>query len=150
MNPDVLSVMRGYPRIYFACHVEHRTRDRSVHGLTGREAGLLAHVADPEGTGAGDLARHLGVAPSSLSATLRRLETLGLVTLAADGADARRRMVRLTDRGRTAVAEDSVLDADRVTALLDLMDDDARRRAVDGLALLAEAAGRLRHEGVGT
>lgn len=143
MNPDAFSVMRSYPHIYFACHVEHRTRARSAHGLTGREAGILAHLGEPEGLGAGELARHLGVAPSSLSAILKRLEGQGLITLAAPGPDARRRNVSLTDAGRSAIVDDSVLDAARVEAVLALMDDDERRRAVEGLALLAAAAKRL-------
>src|SRR5687768_4290131 len=99
MNADVYAVLRAYPQIYFACHQEHRTRERSAHGLTGREAGVLAHIDAAEAIGAGDLARHLGVAASTLSATLKRLAGEGLIE-DAPAADGRRRALRLTDRGR--------------------------------------------------
>lgn len=137
MDQDTLAVLTAYPQIYFACHQEHRTRARSASGLTSREAGVLAHVGD--GVGAGALARHLGVAPSSLSALLKRLSGLGLVE---DGptADARQRQLRLTDAGRSALAADGVLDPDRVAALLGLLSPDERRQAVEGLGLLAQAA----------
>jgi DNA-binding MarR family transcriptional regulator len=63
-----------------------------------------------------------------------------------DPADARRRLVRLTDAGRDAVARDSVLDPQRVAALLGKLPPAERRRAVDGLRLLGEAARRLQEE----
>src|SRR3712207_8016442 len=40
MQDDVLDVLRFYPRIYLACHVEHRTRASSPTGLTGRDGSL--------------------------------------------------------------------------------------------------------------
>jgi hypothetical protein len=49
-DPDVLAVIRFYPQIYLACHVEHRSRSQSPTGLTAREAGILAHVDESEGT----------------------------------------------------------------------------------------------------
>lgn len=143
MDPDVFAILRAYPQIYFACHEEHRTRERSAHGLTGREAGVLTHIDVAEGIGAGELARHLGVAASSLSATLKRLAGLGLIE-DAPSDDARRRRVRLTDGGRAALAEDSVLDAGRVAGVLALLEPGDRARAVEGLALLAQAARRYR------
>jgi DNA-binding MarR family transcriptional regulator/GNAT superfamily N-acetyltransferase len=48
-----------------------------------------------------DLRARLGLDSGQLARTLRRLEEEGLVTLAPDPADRRRRTVRLTDRGRT-------------------------------------------------
>ncbi|HWT12442.1 MAG TPA: MarR family winged helix-turn-helix transcriptional regulator [Allosphingosinicella sp.] len=141
-DPDVLDVLRSYPQIYLACHVEHRTRASSPTGLTARDGTLLAHVEDPPGSSPAMLARHLGVARSTLSAALARLESQGMLRLEGDPADARRRLVRLTAEGRAAVARDSVLDPARVAALLALMPAAERRSAVAGLKLLAAAARR--------
>ena len=143
-DPDTLEILRCYPQIYLACHVEHRTRGSSQSGLTSREASFLAHVDEPEGSSPAALARHLGIGRSTLSAALARLEGLGLVSIEADGGDARRKRVRLTTAGREAIASSSVLDAERVVALLGTLAAGERRRAVEGLRLLAEAARRLR------
>ncbi|HVQ09002.1 MAG TPA: MarR family winged helix-turn-helix transcriptional regulator [Allosphingosinicella sp.] len=145
-DSDVLAVIRFYPQIYLACHVEHRSRAESPTGLTAREAGILAHVDDPEGTSPARLARHLGVAPSTLSAALARLEGQAMLALDADPADARRRLVRLTAKGRAALAAGSVLDPDRLAAVLGRMTTEERRRAVEGLGLLAAAARAWREE----
>lgn len=139
---DLLDVLRCYPQIYLACHVEHRTRGSSASGLTSREASFLTHV-EAEGSSPAALARHLGIGRSTLSAALARLEGLGLVETERDSADGRRKRVRLTAKGRAAIAESSVLDAGRVAALLATMPEEERRRGVDGLKLLAAAARRL-------
>lgn len=144
MDRDLLDVLRAYPQIYLACHREHRTRASSPSGLTSRDAALLAHVDDPAGSGAAALARHLGIAASTLSAALARLEAQGMVRLDGDPADARRRVIRLTDAGREKLASESVLDPERLAALLALMPAADRRRAVAGLNALAAAARRLR------
>ena len=147
-DPEILAVLRAYPAIYLACHVEHRTRASSPTGLTARDGSLLAHVEDPGGSSPARLARHLGIAASTLSAALARLESAGMLSLDPDPGDARRRLVRLTAAGREAVARDSVLDPERVAALLAKLSPAERRRAVAGLRLLADAARRLQ-EGEG-
>lgn len=146
IEPDVFAVLRAYPQLYFACHVEHRARAGAPDGLTSREAGLLAHVEVPQGTSPARLARHLGIAPSTLSAALKRLAGLGLLEVAADPGDARRRLVRLTEAGRAALAAGSVLDPERLAAVMARLDGDERRRATEGLALLAGAARAWREE----
>ncbi len=50
---------------------------------------------------AGHLAEKLGVRPSTMSQMLDRLEKAGLITRFADIADARVRIIRLTDQGRS-------------------------------------------------
>jgi DNA-binding MarR family transcriptional regulator len=145
-DPDVLAVIRFYPQIYLACHVEHRSRSQSPTGLTAREASILAHVDDPAGSSPARLARHLGVAASTLSAALARLAAQDMLVLDADPGDARRRRVRLTAKGRAALAAGSVLDPERLAAVLGGMDAQKRRRAVDGLGLLAAAARAWREE----
>jgi DNA-binding MarR family transcriptional regulator len=146
MEDDVLAILRSYPQIYLACHVEHRTRGSSPTGLTARDGTLLAHIEE-EGSSPARLARHLGVAPSTLSAALARLEGNGILRLEADPKDARRRVIRLTGAGREAVARDSVLDPDRVAAMLHSMPPRERRRAIEGLTLLAAAARRQQEGG---
>lgn len=144
---DILAVLRAYPQIYLACHVEHRTRGSSETGLTSREASFLAHIDDPEGTSPAALARHLGIGRPSLSAALARLEGLGLVSAKPDPEDARRKRIRLTEAGRRELDEIYVLDSERVRALLAAFAPEARRRAVDGLVALAAAARRMREKG---
>jgi DNA-binding MarR family transcriptional regulator len=143
-NPDVLAVIRFYPQIYLACHVEHRTRGSSRSGLTSRDAAFLAHLDDPGGTGPAALARHLGIAGSTLSAALTRLAAQRLVRIEPDPADGRRRLVLLTEAGREIIASGSVLDPGRVAALLARLAPSERRKAVEGLKLLAAAARALR------
>ncbi|MEA3013705.1 MAG: hypothetical protein QOD42_2250 [Sphingomonadales bacterium] len=69
-----------------------------------------------------------------------------MLALDADPKDARRRLVRLTAEGRVALAVGSVLDPERLAAVLRGMETEARRRAVDGLGLLAAAARAWREE----
>jgi DNA-binding MarR family transcriptional regulator len=149
-DDDAFEILRAYPQIYLACHVEHRTRGSSPSGLTSRDSAFLAHLGDPGGTGPAALARHLGIAASTLSAALARLAAHGLVRIHADPADGRRRLVLLTEAGRDVVASGSVLDPERVADLLALLAPSERRKGVEGLKLLASAARALREsEGEG-
>jgi len=145
-DPDVLALLRAYPQIYLACHVEHRSRRESPTGLTSRDAAILAHIAEPEGSSPARLARHLGVARSTLSAALKRLEGQGMLALEPDRGDARRRLVRLTAKGSDALVAGSVLDPARLGAILDGMTAADRRKAVEGLEKLAAAARRHQEE----
>ncbi|HEX8217264.1 MAG TPA: helix-turn-helix domain-containing protein, partial [Allosphingosinicella sp.] len=87
-DQDLIDLLRSYPQIYLACHVEHRTRRSSDGGLTSREASFLTHV-EAEGSSPAALARHLGIGRSTLSAALARLEGLGLIETERDDSDAR-------------------------------------------------------------
>lgn len=78
-----------------------------------------------------------------MSAALKRLARLGYVAIRRDDDDARRVQLRLTARGVRAMGDSSVLETGRVRALLRHLTPAERRRAVEGLALLARAAGRL-------
>lgn len=142
-NDLVYSVQRDYPQIYLACHVDHVRARSSEHGISARDASLLAHLDSAEAQTAGALAAHLGVAASTLSATLMRLESLGLVARTRGGADRRFVAPKLTAKGRAAIASTSVLDAKRVASLLDGLSAPDRRRAAEGLRLLASAAAKL-------
>lgn len=94
------------------------------------------------------LADHLGVAKSSLSATLKRLTALGYIARVADATDRRVSGLCLTNAGARAMQAGSVLDTNRVAALLAGLKPRERLRAVDGLRLLAKAADAMPKKGM--
>jgi len=143
MNDDVLALLRYYPQIYLACHVDHVRARRNPHALSARDASLLTHLDREHGINAAALARHMGVRPSTLSAALARLERLGYIERDNDPADARVHRLRLSAQGEIAMAESSVLDPERAAALLARLRPDELERALEGLALLARAAREL-------
>lgn len=138
--PLVRAVQRAYPQIYLACHVDHVRTKSNRHHLSAHDSTLLAHLDEARATTAGTLARHLGVAASTLSASLARLEKLGHLTRAPAPRDRRRIELRLTVHGAEAMAETSVLDRRRIAAVLAELSPREQKRAVAGLALLARAA----------
>lgn len=136
-------VLRHYPQIYLACHVEHPRSRTNRFQLTDRDIVLLGHLDEQAPQRAGPLARHLGIGAPTLSAQIRRLEQLGYLTRTPHPRDRRRLELRLTPLGAEALATTSILHPDRVTALLMQLSPEERAAAVNGLALLAAAARRL-------
>lgn len=140
-NLDQLAreVQRQYPRIYIACHVDHRARRGQGPTISARDQTILAHVPNC-GVRPQVLAAHLRVVPSTISAALKRLTMLGLITMTTEAKDGRAKVVRLTDVGKAALSETSVLDASRVRAALAKLSAADRLSVVLGLELLADAA----------
>jgi hypothetical protein len=75
---------------------------------------------------------------------VRVVFTALLVRMEPVAGDGRRRRVLLTTAGQEAAVRESVLDVRRVAALLDALSPAERRRAVDGLKLLAVAVRAFR------
>jgi DNA-binding MarR family transcriptional regulator len=115
-------------------------------GLTVNQFGVLGQLfgADRMGSAGlsiGGLAERLGTDPTTLNRNLKPLATKGLVIHFADPADARRRIVRITDRGRRkllyavplwrrAQAQvEEALGRKTMTALNELLDLTAERMA---------------------
>jgi MarR family transcriptional regulator, organic hydroperoxide resistance regulator len=142
-NRDVAAVQRHYPQIYLACHTRHHRRRSSETALTPQESSLLAHLSEDEPVRAAQLARHLGVVASTLSAAIKRLTTLGFIARARDARDGRAAALRLSRQGARAMQDGSVLETRRVAAMLARLAPADRARALDGLALLATAARSL-------
>jgi DNA-binding MarR family transcriptional regulator len=65
---------------------------RPLHGFVFQAIGL-------DGTTAADLGRRLGVSKQAAGKTVDALERMGYVVREPDARDARRKLVRLTDRG---------------------------------------------------
>ena len=140
MKNMIRRVQRAYPQIWFACHVQHRTR-RSESGLTDREVGILEHIEATSGCRASDLALHLGIGKPALSAQLKKLAAQGLIELAT-GNDAREKRIALTPVARNRLIDASPLDAARIDSLLQTLSPAERRQALSGIELLAEGARR--------
>ncbi|MFJ1540705.1 MarR family winged helix-turn-helix transcriptional regulator [Micromonospora chalcea] len=97
--------------------------------------GFVLQAVGPAGTTASDLGQRLGVSKQAAGKTVDRLVALGYLERVDDPADARRRLVRMTTKGRdglhrSAVVFDELRDrwaatlgADRVDAI----EDDLRR-----------------------
>ena len=147
IDNDVFEVQRLYPQIYIACHTDHVRAASTTWRISSQDASILVHLDRDSGLSPRALADHLGVAPSTLSAAIARLSELGYLTSKPNDADRRKRELRLTAHGAEAIASTSVLNAERVQALLDKLQPDERKAAVRGLALLARAARKLNEKG---
>ena len=140
VSDDVYAVQRAYPKIWHACHRRHRKGATDGRAASERDVAVLAHLDPARPTTAGALARHLGVKPSTMSASLEDLEHHGYLERSRAARDRRVVEVRLTAKGRDAVSSESALDAVRVEQVLGQLERAERRAAVAGLELLARAA----------
>ena len=144
MSSDAIyEVQRLYPQIFLACHRNHVRAATTRWKLSSHDSAILSHLDRSIGLSPRSLAQHLSVAPSTLSASIKRLTNLGYLTCDAPANDKRRREIRLTDLGAEAMAATSVLDGERVRAMLKKLRPADRRAALGGLALLARAAREL-------
>src|SRR5215204_2231645 len=133
------------PRIYFACNTRHVRDPQSQRLLSRHQASILDHLDEIQPTTVMDLAAHMGVSAATMSLSIDRVERKGYVVRLKDAKDRRRVHVRLTTAGVRVREASSVLDPARVEALVSRLTEDERRRAIDGLALLARAAQEQMH-----
>ena len=141
-NRDVRLVQVAYPQIYFACHTRHVRRASTATRLSATDSTLLAHLDERDGVRPTALAKHLGVAASTLSAAIARLAALGYVIQRRDSRDARAIDLLLSTKGAAAMQASSVLESTRVKKMLGKLTGEERQRALEGLALLGKAARR--------
>jgi DNA-binding MarR family transcriptional regulator len=143
LEETLLRVQSAYPSIYLACHSRHQNARTTSDKLSQRDATLLAHLDEHEPVLQSDLARHMGVAKSTLSEALSGLEEQGYTVREPDGQDGRGALIRRTPQGTRAMSTGSVLEPERLRQVLQLLTDQERRRAVEGLELLASATERI-------
>jgi DNA-binding MarR family transcriptional regulator len=96
---EVLDFMRLIWAIDQALQRTSKRMERTL-GVTGPQRLVLRIVGRFPGVSAGDLARLLHVHPSTLTGVLARLERSGLLARRTDRRDARRSLLRLTNKGR--------------------------------------------------
>ena len=140
MESEVEQILRCYPRIYFACHERHRTEPQSREELSSHQASILDHLDGVAGMTLGELAEHMGVTPSTMSIAIDRLEEGGWVQRTKDEDDRRRVLLTLTEKGERMKQAASVLEPQRVAAMLKRLPKKERQEALRGLELLAKAA----------
>jgi DNA-binding MarR family transcriptional regulator len=136
-----------YPEIYLACHKRHIRASSTVYRLSSRDSSILAHLEQRTPLTPSALASHLGVRGSTLSAAIKRLEKLGYLRRERTLKDRRTMALALTPQGAKAMAETSVLDSQRVAAVLARLSCKEKKRALDGLELLARAARQVMEKG---
>lgn len=107
------------------------------------QARILAHLDEEDPAMVGEIADAMGVTASTMSLNLSRLERGGFISRERDPDDRRVMNVRLTRAGTEIRDESTLLDPDRVDALLTGMKSEERRRALEGLAILADASDRM-------
>jgi DNA-binding MarR family transcriptional regulator len=141
MKPsDVELVQRYYPQIYLACHKRHIRASSTAYRLSARDSSILVHLNEALPVTPTELAAHLSVRGSTLSAAIRRLEELGYLQRKQMPRDRRTVALTLTAQGAKAMAETSVLDSERVAAVLARLNRNERKQALEGLELLARAS----------
>src|SRR5579863_488783 len=137
---EVELVQRCYPQIYLACHKGHIRASSTAYRLSARDSSILVHLSESVPVTPTELAAHLSVRGSTLSAAIRRLEALGYLLRKRISRDRRSVALTLTPQGARAMAETSVLDSERVAAVLARLRRSERQRALEGLELLAKAS----------
>ena len=142
LDAAVRDLLRAYPRIYFACHTRHVRDPQSGALLSSHQASILDHLDEVDSMSMSDLAEHSGVTVATMSIAIDRLERRGYVGRERDARDRRRVLLRLTSDGVRIREANSVLDPVRVEEMLKRLSKADRKRALDGLALLARAADR--------
>src|SRR5689334_11100240 len=117
MRTEVQTVLDSYPQIYFACHRRHVRDEATQAVLSAHQASILDHLDEVEGTSLLDLAKHMGVTPSTMSLTVDRLERGGYVTRERSKEDRRRVDLRLTESGVRIKRQQKVLEPELVQAM---------------------------------
>lgn len=146
---DVRALLDHYPKIFFACHSRHVRDPGAGHQVSTRQVSILDHLDETTAITLSTLARHSGVTPSTMSLAIDRLEQLGYVKREKSPEDARRIGLTLTPAGGRIRDAQSVLDPECVRAMLGHLTQEQRARAIEGLALLAQAAQSHMHQKAG-
>src|SRR5215469_3432771 len=142
----VRRVMNLYPKIFFACHSRHVRDSKTRKLLSAHQASILDHLDLREPLPLMDLARHMGVTPSTMSLAIDKLVRRRYVLRSRDPKDGRRVALLLSPDGARIRSEKSVLEPVRVEAMLERLAPRERTRALQGLALLARAAQKFMAE----
>ncbi len=140
---DIETLLECYLRIYSACHVPSPARGKKSSSVSSNQAVVLDNLSLTRGVTVLNLASHMGVAPSTMSLTLDRLERGAFIKRIKDREDGRRTYVFLTPDGDRIKRGQKILEPERIAALLGNLTINKRKQAIAGLRNLMEAANTL-------
>lgn len=136
MSVSTVTEIRGFNRFYTrVLGLLGPKLAGSAFGLT--EARVLFELAHADQVAVADLRRALDLDAGYLSRILSRFIADGLVEREPSAADARRQLVRLTDKGQLAFRETDTLQAEAIDRLVEPLDENQRNE-------LVTAMGRIR------
>ncbi|ACP21727.1 putative N-acetyltransferase (plasmid) [Sinorhizobium fredii NGR234] len=122
----VVGEIRRFNRFYTrTIGLLDETLTESAFTLT--EARVLFELGHRESPAASEIATELRLDPAYLARILRRFAANGLAKARADGADRRRRILSLTEKGRSALAELQAAADEDVARLVDDLSDEKLR-----------------------
>ena len=102
-------------------------------GMTVAQAAMLDALQGEAGLRLSDLGQRLGIAPSTLTRNLARIEEKGLVARKVDAADARAFRVALTAAGRQAAERLQELDVAFARSVIERLPAERRARTLGAL-----------------
>jgi DNA-binding MarR family transcriptional regulator len=108
-------------------------------GMTVAQAATLEALGREGGLRLGRLGKLLGIAPSTLTRNLTRLEQAGLVRRTSDQEDGRAALVELTEKGRRVRLRLEAVEDEFARRVLERLSPASREKALEGLAALLEA-----------
>jgi DNA-binding MarR family transcriptional regulator len=108
-------------------------------GMTVAQAATLEALGREGGLRLGRLGKLLGIAPSTLTRNLTRLEQAGLVRRTSDQEDGRAAQVELTEKGRRIRLRLEAMEDEFARRVLERLSPESRERALEGLSALLEA-----------
>ncbi len=118
--------------------------DRCLADVGHAQAHVLVELERLGEATAGELTSTLLIDKAAVSRTLTGLMDAGLIARRVDASDRRRRPVRLTARGRRALARVHATADEQVSVALGFLSPDERAVVEQGLALYAKALARRR------
>jgi DNA-binding MarR family transcriptional regulator len=140
LDQAIRAIQATYPQIYYACHTHHARAVSNAYKVSARDSMILGHLDEERPASPKDLAKHLGIRASTLSAALAQLEGLGYITRRPRERDRRHVDIFLAPKGVAAMQATSVLDTQLLREVLAPLGSNDLKTAVNGLGVLARAA----------
>ena len=138
LTPDVARLRSSFTALLRRFSISERT-DVQCCGMTVAQAATLEALGREGALRLGRLGKLLGIAPSTLTRNLTRLEQAALVRRTSDDEDRRAAQVELTDKGRRIRLRLEAMEDEFARRVLDRLSPAVREQALDGLAALLDA-----------
>jgi DNA-binding MarR family transcriptional regulator len=117
------------------------SRTPAKSGISGAQLFALRQISETPGVSLGELARRTLARQSSVSELVARLDDRGLITRTTDSADARQLHLKLTAKGRRAIADSPATAQERLISGLEMLPRTKRAELADNLEAWLVASG---------